>query len=547
MRKPLIPPEALENHIGFLGMTGAGKSNGAKVLAEGLMTARERVCIIDPTGSWWGLRLTPDGQPSSKFSPVIFGGDHGDIPISDQHGAVLGEAVGTSSDSCIIDTQQMTTAQRTRFFTAFAEALLRFNRGKLTLIIDEAHLFAPQGKVNDPQSGMMVGATNNMVSLGRSRGLRIILISQRPAKLHKDSLTQVATLIAMRLIAPQDRAAVKDWIGEWADPAKGAEIIASLPGLERGDAWCWAPQSGYLERIHFPIASTFDSGTAEANSSTRELAPIAIAQIGEKMDAIRQQAMENDPKRLRAVIDQLERERAHERAHPLIDATAIENARKAGYQAGYIKGTEDERQRLGQKVLSFAADFALLTVDEVQMPYVPPPENLLNKGVSGVGVVVGDGVELQSIAHPAPPSPSTVKLVDAIVAVYPRTLTLEAAAKRAGLSKRSSAFGRYIREARSSPRIQAVGVDGRYRAVAAEAGIQAPSGIADFIRALPPSYGRMLDAIAHSPLPLERSQIAEQANISPTSSGLLAGIKELRELGLIQPAMGGYTLHDDFR
>ena len=38
----------------------------------------------------------------------------------------------------------MTVSDRTRFFTGFAESLVRTNRGELTLIVDEAHLFMPQ-------------------------------------------------------------------------------------------------------------------------------------------------------------------------------------------------------------------------------------------------------------------------------------------------------------------------------------------------------------------------------------------------------------------
>src|ERR1700749_391717 len=306
----LIPAEALESHIGILGKTGSGKSNLAKVLAERLMHKGARVCAIDPTGTWWGLRLDVSGKKPSLFSPVIFGGDPGDIPIGEQHGSVLGEAIGTSADSAIIDTQQMRVGERVRFATDFAEALLRANRGPLHLIIDEAHLFAPQGKVNVPASGKMIGAFNNLISLGRGRGLRIILISQRPAKLHKDSLTQVETLIAMRLIAPQDTAAVKAWIGEWAEGDKGPEIIKSLPSLPRGAAWVWSPQIDYLERKHFPLAATFDSGTAEANAAGRELPPIDLATIGDKMDTIRQEAQANDPKRLKVRIAELEREKA---------------------------------------------------------------------------------------------------------------------------------------------------------------------------------------------------------------------------------------------
>jgi DNA helicase HerA-like ATPase len=227
-----IPPRALTSHIAFLGKTGVGKTYGVKgAIVEPLLAEHSRVCIVDPTGVYYGLRLQPDGKTPSRFPIVIFGGRHGDRPISELDGEAIAEAVGTTATPVVIDTSDMRVGERTRFFASFAETLLRVNQGPLHLIIDEAHLFAPQGRVNDPQSGKMLGATNNMVSLGRSRGLRITMVSQRPAKLHKDSLTQCETLIAMRLVAPQDRNAVDEWIGEWGDPAIGKKMIAGLSSL----------------------------------------------------------------------------------------------------------------------------------------------------------------------------------------------------------------------------------------------------------------------------------------------------------------------------
>jgi hypothetical protein len=76
-----------------------------------------------------------------------------------------------------------------RFFTDFADTILRVNRGPLRLVIDGAHLFAPQAGTRgaDAMPDMLLHAANNLISLGRSRGLRIVLISQRPAKVHKDT------------------------------------------------------------------------------------------------------------------------------------------------------------------------------------------------------------------------------------------------------------------------------------------------------------------------------------------------------------------------
>jgi len=305
-----VPAAALAHHIAFLGKTGSGKSNGAKVIVEELLDARERVCVLDPTGAWWGLRLKANGKPSS-YPVVIFGGLHADVQIGRTHGAAVAEVVATSSTPAVVDTRLMTVSERTEFFTAFAQTLLRKNRGPLHLVIDEAHVFAPQGRVADPRSGEMLHAANNLVSLGRSTGLRITLISQRPAKLHKDSLTQVETLVAMRLIAPQDRKAVEDWIGEWAGKDEGKDIIASLPSLKTGDAWLWSPEIGVLERVHFPLARTYDSGKAPTGAEAGpELQPLDLEKVNALLDQAAAELKANDPRHLKAEVARLQRELA---------------------------------------------------------------------------------------------------------------------------------------------------------------------------------------------------------------------------------------------
>lgn len=305
-----FPEAALANHIAFLGKTGSGKSNGAKVIVEGLLDAGERVCVIDPTGAWYGLRLDRAGRPS-RYQVVIFGGHHADIPISRAHGGTIAEVVATSSTPAVIDTRLMTVSDRTAFFTDFAEALLRKNRGPLHLVIDEAHLFAPQGKVASPQSGEMLHAANNLVSLGRSIGLRIIMISQRPAKLHKDSLTQVETLVAMRVIHPLDREAIEAWIKEWADKEQGREIVSSLPSLPTGDAWIWSPEINFLSREHFPLARTYDSGKAPTSEDGGpQLKPLNLEKLKGRLASIEEEAKANDPKALKAEVARLQRELA---------------------------------------------------------------------------------------------------------------------------------------------------------------------------------------------------------------------------------------------
>jgi hypothetical protein len=157
-----------------------------------------------------------------------------------------------------------------------------------------------------------------------------MLITQRPAKLHKDSLTQVETLIAMRLIAPQDRKAVEEWIKDNADPEKGREIIRSLATLKTGQGWIWTPEVDLLERVSFPKIKTFDSSKApDGNESTVQvLAPIDKEAIAARLMTVAADALANDPATLKKRVAELERQA---RA-PVSTRQDLELAERRGYE-----------------------------------------------------------------------------------------------------------------------------------------------------------------------------------------------------------------------
>lgn len=348
----LIPQNATEKHIAFLGSTGSGKTSAAKRgLVEPALADKRRVVILDPTGAWWGLRLKADGI-SKGYSIYIFGGDHGDYPLRARDAALLAETFATSSDSAIFDMSLMTVSERTAFFTEFAETIRRKNKGPLHLIIDEAHLFMPQaGAASGGAVPAMLHAANNLVSLGRSRGLRIALISQRPAKVHKDSLTQVQSLVAMRLLAPQDRKAISDWIADQADPTKGREIIASLPSLKPGEAWVWSPQDDILRHTKFPLPRTFDSSRAPdiADGKGPELAPVNMDALKGRLTALAAETEANSPtaiKALRAKVADLERKVGLYNSQPSVEGEELDAAHADGHAIGYQQGIAAGRQHI---------------------------------------------------------------------------------------------------------------------------------------------------------------------------------------------------------
>jgi len=354
----LIPDAALKKHIAVLGTNGSGKTSVAKSqIVEPALRAGERVCCIDPTGVMWGIRLGTDGKPRGGLMAYIVGGEHADFPLTKRDGAAWAEIVGTSSDSFVFDTSLMTVTDRTQWFTDFAQALLRYNKGPLRLILDEAHLFAPQaGAKSGGLAPEMLHAANNLLALGRSKGLRITMISQRPAKLHKDSLSQAHTLIAMKLIAPQDRKAISEWVLDQTDPESGKELIASLPSLGPGEGWVWAPAENILERVRFPRPTTYDSSRApdENEGDAPALAKIDPAAITGRLATVAAEAEANDPAKLRRRIAELER--AKPLAPPVVDTAALEAASyKKGYEDGVRAGVAFEGKRLTEALASLVA------------------------------------------------------------------------------------------------------------------------------------------------------------------------------------------------
>ena len=284
----------LSGHVGIVGATGSGKTFCAKGIAEYLLENHSRVCVIDPTSAWFGIKVRPD-KVTPAFPLVIFGGEHADVPIRPGQGDEIAGIVGTTDISSIIDTVQMTVDDRTRFLTDFADALFRLNKGTLHLFIDEADVVMPQrGGNGDKRAGRMLMAANNLMARGRSRGLQITIISQRPAKLHKDSLSQVDTLIAMKLKAPQDRNAIKGWAMDSISKEVMDKLMEKLPSLPKGTGWVLDTEGQMTER-QFPMISTFDSSNTPKESSIGVEAAMNVAQIKKRLGII---PVKNDDKPL---------------------------------------------------------------------------------------------------------------------------------------------------------------------------------------------------------------------------------------------------------
>jgi uncharacterized protein len=304
-----LPLLAIHDVIAIVGRRGRGKTVAAKNLVEQAFAAGGRFCVVDPTGAWWGLTSSASGEEPG-IPCVVFGGNHAMVPLEPTAGEIMGDfAADPTQPSLVLDVSTFTRGEQIRFLTAFMARVYQKNTASLLLVLDEADQVAPQSK-DEKAENLLLGATQRIVKLGRVKGFGVLLVTQRPASLHKNVLTQASVLITLGLTGPQDHKAVLEWIRYQADEGKAQEVLSSLPGLERGEAWVWAPEQGLLKRVQVPLPRTFDSSQSPAGMPMAEPRAVAEVDLDKLTEAIRatvERAKENDPRALRARIAELER------------------------------------------------------------------------------------------------------------------------------------------------------------------------------------------------------------------------------------------------
>lgn len=286
-------------------------------MVEDLLRREKRVCVIDPKGDWYGLKLSADGK-SSGF-PVIAFGDFveekaSDVPINEQSGRHIAELISSGNRPCVIGFRGWMPGRMTQFWIDFASTLFNSKSGELYLIIDECHNFMPKGKVLDPQAGKCLHWSNRILSEGRGLGLVILIASQRPQKVHNDALTCCETLFAMRVVHAADRAAIEDWIEGCGDKAQGAEVLKTIASQARGEANVWCPEHHFgPRRIQFPMFQTFDSFAPpqlQKKISAAGWAGVDLDAVKQKLAKVIEEAKANDPGELRKEIARLKTELA---------------------------------------------------------------------------------------------------------------------------------------------------------------------------------------------------------------------------------------------
>src|SRR4051794_33767714 len=214
---------------------------------------------------------------------------------------------------------------------------MRSKRGVLYLVVEEAHEIAPKERSGFGAENMAIHWAKKLATAGRSKGIRMIFATQRVQSLHNAVLGSCETLIAHRLTAPADQEPILKWLKANADKETTDNVARSLSSLPTGTGWLCSGEARIFRQVAFPKFKTYDNAATPTQDGPEikvKTAPVDQDELRAIIGDAVAEAEQNDPKRLRARIAELEKAKGKP------DAEALRKAEQAGHARGRLEGAE---------------------------------------------------------------------------------------------------------------------------------------------------------------------------------------------------------------
>jgi hypothetical protein len=562
-REIKLPTHIATSTTLIVGKRGSGKSNTAVRLAEQLYRAKIPFAALDPVDVWWGLKCGADGQQAGGLNVYVFGGQHADLPLEATAGKLMADVLVDHRISAVFVLREFSNREKAQFVADFADQLYRRNRDVLHLFCEEAHEVMPQQPFRGEEE--MLGRMLRLQKQGRTSGIGLTSITQRPASLNKNATTQAEILLAHRLLGPQDRDAIEAWIKYHHVEDQKQAVLSTLPTLKTGEAWLWAPDFPEdkpfgLERIKILKATTYDSRRTPKPGEKRleptALAPVDLEKIRVKMAKTIEKARAEDPKELRRQVAELQRR--------LNLAERVKEPKSVPAKMVMVEVPMIGKREL-KKLESMIVDLrAASQVYDAHQQNVKAIATELNKASAAIILLTQKSaerelrkrhtiIEEKGRAPTRPHMPPPVHtdrdetmgraermILTAAVQMYPQSASRIQLSILSGYSITSSGFANAIGKLRSLGYLDGRGNDNR----ATDAGIQVagevpakPTG-ADLVKWWMDKLGKaerhMLAVLVEAaPMSLTRAELSERSGYSLTSSGFANALGKLRSLGLI--------------
>jgi len=220
-------------------------SNTASVIIENLLDNGFPCLIVDTDGEYYGLK--------EEYEILHAGADEQcDIVVSPEHAEKIATLALEENVPIILDVSGYLEEETANELLLAVTRQLFAKEKKLKkpflLVLEECHEYMPEGGGLDETGKMLI----KIGKRGRKHGLGIVGISQRPADVKKDFITQCDWLVWHRLTWDNDTKVVSRILGsEYAD---------AIEDMGNGEAFVMTDWDESIRRVQFHRKGTFDAG-----------------------------------------------------------------------------------------------------------------------------------------------------------------------------------------------------------------------------------------------------------------------------------------------
>ena len=255
-----FPLDFVRDKAFLTGMTGSGKSWTAGLLMEEINRVGLQFVCFDVLGAHDGLATLPNVEAlSPKNGETI-----------NMRGLV--ERLGKEPTSFVIDISGLPLDKQQVLISDYCEALIsaQLNKGIMS-VFEECQDFVPQTGKPISSEGII-----RLCKLGRQYGYGVCLISQRPASVSKDALSQCSVYMIHNLVNHRDLKAVEDQMGFGADRTQVKKLSSGIASATQGEVVCYSP-SYFRDEGFFRASKIREDRKVTHSGSNIEIKPATFS------------------------------------------------------------------------------------------------------------------------------------------------------------------------------------------------------------------------------------------------------------------------------
>lgn len=326
-------PRLIETRMLVQANSGGGKSWAVRRLLE-QTAGHVQQLVIDPEGEFATLR--------ERFDYVIAAPHDADALAHPRTAGLLARRLLETGVSAILDIYDLPARERQVFVRTFCDTIMNAPKSlwhPVLIVLDEAHVYAPEkGKAESTD------AVIDLATRGRKRGYCLVAATQRLAKLHKDVAAELLNKFVGRTGLDVDVKRAADELG-----MSQRDAMKQLRPLEPGTFYTFGPAlSTTVQRLTVgPVVTTHP----KAGHRLLRAPPKPTAAIKAVLPKLADLPKEAEAEA--RTIEALQRELASTRRElakakntkPLVPSPSSKDV-QAAQERGYEQGTADMRRAM---------------------------------------------------------------------------------------------------------------------------------------------------------------------------------------------------------